>query len=514
MQSVDIITDIEKIRSLLRSDVSRIVIEAPAGCGKTYEAVSLACDIGSALPDASVLLLTHTNSAKNEFARRAATAKGANRVRISTIDSFLLDLCSPHAAALGLPFPLRVALSEGSIDISALGKKALDLLNRSPIVAQVLRVRYPVIILDEHQDASTTQNEVIEVIARSGGVRTRSFGDPMQAIYDFDGDGVDWENLKVSADAICMLTIPWRWTDKPQLGAWINDARKCLAQQQPLPPIPQGTGVSVSIIQGVGDPGYAQHLDSKLVAPLWAFESDSSCAVLTYTNKRANALAMQTGGSFTLNEGAELKLARDTILAMCVADGDAQRLAAIVVQTLGAAAVGFDATKREQCLAALKPTALNIGRKKQVASVLESLADIYLVPSVMAACRALGKIVQSPPEWLKRIQYPRNVEAIVAVADSSDHPQEAIESIIAHGRQAKVVRRTISTVHKAKGLEYEAVMLWNFSAVDFPIDEERARLLYVAISRPTQRLVLLAPGLAVSPFAEELESVRKSSSED
>lgn len=504
MQSARIVTDIEDIRSLLRSDACRIIIEAPAGCGKTYEAVSLACDLGIEVPDASVLLLTHTNAAKGEFARRAASAKGANRVRISTIDSFLLDLCTPYAAALKLPFPLRVALSEGKVNISVLGERAVELLNRSPVITQVLCARYPVIILDEHQDASTTQNEVIELIARTGGVRTRLFGDPMQAIYDFDGDGVDWENLKASADAVCLLTKPWRWKDRPQLGTWINDARTRLAQQQPLPPILRGASVSLSIVADVGDPGYAKHLDSRLVAPLWRFESDSSCAVLTYTNKRANALARQTGGAFTLNEGAELKLARDTIHAMCVADGDAQRLASIVVQTLSDSVVGFDAAKRAQCLAALKPAAVEIGRRKQVASALESLEAIYRAPSVAAACRALGEIVQNPPKWLKRIQYRRNVEAIVAVGESSGHPQDAIESIIAHSREANVVRRTISTVHKAKGLEYEGVMLWNFSAVDFPIDEARARLLYVAISRPTHRLVLLAPGLAVSPFANEL----------
>jgi len=503
MQRVDVITDICKIRSLLRSDASRIAIEAPAGCGKTYEAVSLACDIGTALSESSVLLLTHTNAAKNEFARRAATAKGASRVRVSTIDSFLLELCAPHAAALGLPFPLRAALSEGSVDISALGEKALDLLRRSPIVGHVVSARYPVIILDEHQDASTTQNEVIEVIASSGKVRARYFGDPMQAIYDFGDDGVDWESLKQSADAVCMLTEPWRWVGKPELGAWITDARKRLAQEHPLPPLPQGVGVSVTIVQGVGDPGYGQHMDSKLVAPLWTFESNS-CVVLTYTNRHANALVMQTGGSFTLNEGADLKLARNTIRTMCDADGDAQRLSVIVVETLSAAAVGFDAAKRKQCFAGLKRAAVDIGRKKQVASVLESLAEIYLAPSVTTACRVLGQIVQSPPGWLKRMQYPRNIEAIVQVGDSSAPPQEAIESVIAHGRPAEMVRRTISTVHKAKGLEYEAVMLWNLSAVDFPLDDKRARLLYVAISRATKRLVLLAPGLAVSPFAREI----------
>ena len=49
--------------------------------------------------------------------------------------------------------------------------------------------------------------------------------------------------------------------------------------------------------------------------------------------------------------------------------------------------------------------------------------------------------------------------------------------------------------------EYEAVLLWNFSSKDFPMDRKSAKLLYVAISRPTNQLILVAPGQSLSPFA-------------
>lgn len=504
MQKLAIVTDIERVREVLRSDRARVLVEAPAGCGKTYEAVGLACAIGAELPqEASVLLLTHTHAAKNEFSRRAATTTGATRVRVSTIDSFLVDMCMPHAAALGLPYPLRTALAEKAVKLPEIAQKALELVRRCPLIAEVIATRHPVIILDEHQDASVTQHDVVDTIAATADMRLRIFGDPMQAIYDFgETETLSWSALVGSADAHCMLSQPWRWSKNVALGTWINDARQRLAALQSLPPIPRDIGVSMVTVPGLSDPGFATHFDVRLVSPLRSLSSNSSSAVLTYMNHRADALVIQTGGSFTLNEGAEFSLARDTVKALCDAAQDARKLAAIVVEMLSASTVGFDASRKTQCLSALKASGIDAGRKKNVSTILDALNEIYSKPSVATACRAFGRIMRSPPDWLKRTKFPRNLDAIAAIGDSSEEPREALESIVAHDRQlARTVPRSISTIHKAKGLEYEAVLLWNFSSTDFPMDRKSAKLLYVAISRPTNQLMLVAPGQSLSPFA-------------
>jgi DNA helicase-2/ATP-dependent DNA helicase PcrA len=219
-------------------------------------------------------------------------------------------------------------------------------------------------------------------------------------------------------------------------------------------------------------------------------------------NRRADALVIQAGGSFTLNEGAEFNLARDTVKALCDAAEDARNLATIVVETLSSSTIGFDASRKTQCLSALKASGIDAGRKKSVATILDALNEIYSKPSVATACRALGKIMRNPPDWLKRAKFPRNLDAIAAIGDSSEDPRDTLESIVAHDRQlARTAPRTISTIHKAKGLEYEAVLLWNFSSKDFPMDRKSAKLLYVAISRPTNQLILVAPGQSLSPFA-------------
>ena len=56
-------------------------------------------------------------------------------------------------------------------------------MRRSPTVARLIGARYPVIILDEHQDASLAQRELVMILMQAGGSRLRIFGDPMQALH-------------------------------------------------------------------------------------------------------------------------------------------------------------------------------------------------------------------------------------------------------------------------------------------------------------------------------------------
>ena len=81
---------------MLRSEEPNVVVVAAAGCGKTYEAASLAIDLLNAASGCSVLLLAHTNGAVQEFARRT---DGERARPCSTIDAFCLS-SSPNALRL------------------------------------------------------------------------------------------------------------------------------------------------------------------------------------------------------------------------------------------------------------------------------------------------------------------------------------------------------------------------------------------------------------------------------
>src|SRR5437879_3445566 len=94
-------------RAKLRSQAPKVLIEAPAGFGKTYESVGAAADLARDLEEGQkVLLLAHTNAAVRTFRSRLAGL--SDRFEASTLDSFAYARVAPFAKALGLPTGFRV----------------------------------------------------------------------------------------------------------------------------------------------------------------------------------------------------------------------------------------------------------------------------------------------------------------------------------------------------------------------------------------------------------------------
>jgi len=223
-----------ELHSLLHSDAPTAIVEAPAGCGKTHSAVDFAKQAAVGLKKGNVLLLSHTHAACSVF--EARTREKSNRISVNMIDSFCMQLVSPYAAALNLPVPLEkhVGSHPGGIPYDLLPEKAVELLTRAPSIALVVAACYPVIILDEHQDASVDQHKIMQILNHAGGSKLRIFGDPMQAIY---GDGetiVDWASLWQAAHARHTLNTPHRWNDNVALGEWILGSRTALKTGQQI----------------------------------------------------------------------------------------------------------------------------------------------------------------------------------------------------------------------------------------------------------------------------------------
>ncbi|MEZ4226707.1 MAG: 3'-5' exonuclease [Polyangiaceae bacterium] len=82
---------------------------------------------------------------------------------------------------------------------------------------------------------------------------------------------------------------------------------------------------------------------------------------------------------------------------------------------------------------------------------------------------------------------------------------EAALAELTHRRtyaRPKPPRRAISTIHKAKGLQCDAVAVIPCDANTFPDKDESRCLLYVAISRPKKRLLLVVSRDNPSPLLE------------
>ena len=69
-----------------------MLVEAPAGCGKTHQGADYARDVAVDRSD-RLLILTHTHAACSVFAER--TRGSSNRIEIRTIDSLICAYRQP-----------------------------------------------------------------------------------------------------------------------------------------------------------------------------------------------------------------------------------------------------------------------------------------------------------------------------------------------------------------------------------------------------------------------------------
>jgi hypothetical protein len=489
-------------RSALRTSLPVVVIEAPAGCGKTHEAAALAVDLASKLgPRQEILILAHTNAAVQEFRTRAQQSNV--HARAVTFDSFAFELVSMYAPALGLPSPLRIEETSG-VTFGILAPKALELLRRSPSIGKALAGHYPFVILDEHQDARVEQDGIARELAAHGSHLLRIFGDPMQAIFD-QGAGIDWDKVRRTASIYDELDEPRRWDDAPDLGRWVLRARRSLADGHSLPLATRPPSVRLLPVSSLSDPPpHSEAVQQPVIAPLYRLlaELHGSLAVLVRYNKHAKGLRVATRGRLTVNEGAELPLAYSAIDRAELAAGDPREMALALLALLLETSSGVKPKLKtlHRCLAS--STCL-LPRSAELRDFVGLLGRLYESPNLTTWCSILREILAAPPSWL-RIQLPESLRVLARTRVIAGEPAfVALDRVVRYRKDAGVVpSRCVSTIHKVKGRAFEHVIIPYCGRSSFPATEVGLRLLYVALSRARRTITILVPGTNPSPLLQ------------
>jgi DNA helicase-2/ATP-dependent DNA helicase PcrA len=496
---------VKDARAALRSGAPLVTVEAPAGCGKTHEALQCAIDLAADTQEwQEVLLLAHTNAAVAEFRRRARAA--GSRVNATTIDAFARGLVAPYASALGLPVPLLPGNGPGEVPFEQLAPKALELLSRAPSIARALRSRYPVILLDEHQDARQDQHDLAMELGRCTAGRVRIFGDPMQAIYDFKGASlIDWETVAGAADINTALDEPHRWTEATALGKWILRARAALQAGGRLPADEAPPSVRVLRLPALPDMPNPRstRVPQALIKILHRRlrELDGSVAVLTRNSAHGRGLLSAARGALVINEGVEFGLAPNALASAEAAKGDPHQLANLVINLLSETCRGFDANVRNQLSKSLLCDRVDRGRRSVIAPLLDALEPLYATPDLDTWSAAIRRIARNSPDWMK-IDLRSDLRILGSLRVHKDEsPREALDLAIRRAHRTAIApTRCVSTIHKAKGQEFDHVIIAHCSATPFPNTLEARRLLYVALSRARKSITILASGSAPSPL--------------
>ncbi|CAB3769472.1 helicase [Burkholderia sp. MSh2] len=502
----------EAVTRLLRSREPLVVIEAAAGCGKTYQGASYAQDVVGSLGDGRLLILTHTHAACSVFADRTRAA--GSRVEIRTIDALIAQIALAYHKPLNLPRDLTSwAWQNGGEGFEIMAAKVAGFLRGQPIVARALACRYPVIICDEHQDSSVDQHGVVMSLL-SAGAMVRIFGDPMQRIYGAKSDKAAredrrrWEALKASG-ASERLTTPHRWEDGcPRLGAWIVKARQSLEQGAPID-LADNLPPSVRVLEGNNTSrtrtGY--QLSREHRAPIDKLvSSNPQMMILASQNDLVTALRAFWGRTVPIWEGHTREALGALVQTLRDGHGSAEVLAQGVITFMGSVAVGFspsshgDRLIQEVRAGAGRPTT---GKPAHIQAIARCLLNEPTHIGVSKALSQISELVKEAASGFDTVKIDHGSEFRDAVRIGQfAKPDEGFAEVsrMRSYSRSSPPRKVLSSIHKAKGLECDHAMLMACDKVQFTSTLYAKSKLYVALSRAKNSLTLVVSTSNPSPL--------------
>lgn len=189
------------------------VVLGGAGVGKTTSALAAARAhlerVAETKPNDRVLFLSFSRSSVARIASRASEILGRRepQVDIMTFHSLAFSVVRRFGSLVGhgdaiLVSPARekLGLAQHEIGYSKLIPLALEIAQAAPAVAEHLRTRWGLVIVDEFQDTGDAQQDLLQLVARDS--RMILLGDPNQCIYTFLAkDGVRVERIDEACSA-------------------------------------------------------------------------------------------------------------------------------------------------------------------------------------------------------------------------------------------------------------------------------------------------------------------------
>lgn len=455
-------------------------ITAPAGCGKTQLISDFLRSHVAAKP---VLVLTHTNAGVAALRSRLQRASVPSAsYRISTIDGWAISLVSlfPNRSGCGSQV---LRLEQPSSDYPAIREYASRLIQAGHI-AELLRATYDRIIVDEYQDCSVVQHDLL--VGASDSLPTCVLGDPMQAIFGFRGNRlVDWDRDVISRFPSCgVLETPWRWINAGagELGAWLLQVRAQLASGRPVDL--RSAPASVTWIQTTVTNSHQQQLTA---ARSGAGNANDRVLIIGDSTSPAahRMIASQTPGALTV-EAVDL---RDLISFARSFSIDGEDALEKLVRFAGDQMTGVGVSNLLRRI-----ETLSRGRGRLAPSPAEAAAlEFERSRSWQLAAGFLEELGKQPDVRIYRPQMFYGCLSAMRSVSGGGFPEAAAAVREQYRHQGRdLPKRAVGSTLLLKGLEADSAIVLNPAAMD-------ARHLYVALTRGAKKLVVCSPSPLLSP---------------
>lgn len=450
--------------------VGRGSVVAPAGCGKTE---LIASTLSLNATEKPILVLTHTNAGVDALRQRLRKRGVSPKAyRVSTIDGWAIRLTAAFPQNTAKQDILR--LDTKNPDYPAIHRAARRGLV-SENLTEALRATYRMVLVDEYQDCSKLQHELLLALSKS--LNTVVLGDPLQSIFGFRGSAPPtWAAVEAEFPNVAKLGTPHRWINAgaPQLGEWLLSLRTPLL-----------AGEAIDITSG---PPQVTHV---------RLSDDSNEAGRQRFRAATDGLSLKETRLVLVDS-------KDPALQRRIAS----RLpGAIAVEAVGLSDLGAF-TERWHPTNTNAFQALHDYATEELFSVARGDKIATLVaeaPSTIAVTEAF----KSNPGCIEAANY---LEAIAALPQVRSHRPAVLAILLDSLRTASAVgdvnqaflksRETLKhigrTIHplsvgstlKLKGLEADVAVVFDGAAPD-------ANHLYVAITRASRRLIICSSGTSL-----------------
>lgn len=444
---------------IIHDDESKyIVVAAGPGSGKTRVLVHklAALLLLEDVKHEQLLMVTFSRAAATEFKKRliALIGNAANFVEIKTFHSYCFDLLGKVGSLKG---------------VENVVKDAAEMIDSGQV--ELGRITKTVLVIDEAQDMDQHEFALIEALMRrNDNMRIIAVGDDDQNIYEFRGSDSNYLRSFISEHGAAQYEMTENYRSKANIVALANAFVSGLSNRMKSAP-----GHAVQADDGIVE--LIRHAGSNLVEPvvnqvLATYKSGTAC-VLTNTNDEAMqvlslltmrgipAKLLQSNDGFRLYNLAEIRYFLRTIDKNLTTDN--KLIAPVISETIW-----------------------NHARELVVSRYQDS------------ACLDVCLKMMADFEQISPVKYRTDLVEYIRESNYEDF----------YGGEQGVV--LVSTIHKAKGREFDSVyLLMNRIAAN--TDESRRRI-YVGLTRARNALYIhynnhLFDGLAV-PGARRLEDPR------
>ncbi|MBQ9405362.1 MAG: ATP-dependent helicase [Desulfovibrio sp.] len=454
----------------------------------------------------------------------------------------------PHATALA---QLQMAYADyrrdkGLLDYDDLLFELEALLRTNAAAMAAIRQRYKHVLVDEYQDTNLVQARIVRLLAgadegQPGNVMV--VGDEAQSIYAFRGANVrnilDFPSLFPGC-AIIHLEENYRSTKA------VLDVANCLLAHaaesfhKRLFTRQQG-GAAVRLITAHSDMSQAQLVTQRIRELLDEYQPQEIAVLFRagFHSYHVELALQQAGipfrkyGGLRYSEAAHIKDVM-AYVRLILNPLDLPAFARLAVQHSG---IGPKTVERLYAAAQTGDAALKV-----FAKFPGFLDDMRFIDELRAKgcdpAATLDAVLERyrprlealyPEDWPRRQQGLDEIAHMASAYADLDFfvADLALETPEDDAPTAEEARITLSTVHSAKGLEWNAVLIIDLVEDRFPSRhalarpenfEEERRLMYVACTRARQRLELYVPSslynraaqgnehVCASPFVRELTS--------